>query len=386
MQKLKWLLILTLLITNVPAPKAQATGINRSLGKYILAPMPNWYKEGFSRGHLNIPVMLKDGFSRLEAIEVQNQMKDILDNNPDYMAAEKAEKGDLLFQNQDTLVLQALQTAIDKVKKDKFFESGFVPQKLKGHEFYAVFDMDETLLVHWYRSGEKGSNYYDVKNLTLDSILRPALFSPDYVSMTPGWEKALIEISKTPGCQGVLVFTAKEDKASHNLIDHLKIAGKPFRSFLKGVFSRNHLVRDNKSVKLSKDLRIIDETLEHVILIDDNPTRIFPEQQRNLREFPKYNADLYLESKSTGKDPVARQFFEKLLPTVVSEIQESVSYAQTHKVSFNSAFYPYSMEASAEKLMLLAQGHNLQQAQELLRIRPSMFEPEFYVPSGEKLH
>lgn len=72
--------------------------------------------------------------------------------------------------------------------------------------------------------------------------------------MTPGWEKALLEISKIPGCQGVLVFTAKEDGASHDLIGKLKIGGKPFKSFLKGVFSRNHLVRDNKSVKLSKDL------------------------------------------------------------------------------------------------------------------------------------
>jgi hypothetical protein len=386
MKKLKQLLALTLLLATLPAFQVEAETANRDLGKYILAPMPDWYKEGFTRGHLNIPVMLKEGYSRLEAIEIQNQMKDLLDQNPDYLAAEKADLGASLFQNHDAMVLQALQQAIDKVKKDKYFESGFVPKPLKEHEFYAVFDMDETLLVHWYQSGEKGQAYYDVKGLVLDSILRPPLISPDYVSMTPGWEKALLDISKIPGCQGVLVFTAKEDRASHDLIGKLKIGGKPFKSFLKGVFSRNHLVRDNKSVKLSKDLRMIDESLKHVVLIDDNPTRVFPEQQKNLRELPKYNADVYLNSKVTGKDPVARNFFEKLLPTVVRELQDSAKYAQAQKISFGSAFYPYSMEASSERLTLLEQGYTLDQAHTLLRTRPNLFEPVFYVPSGGKLH
>jgi len=386
MKKLTKFLSLTLLLAILPAAQVQAETDNRDLGKYILAPMPDWYKEGFTRGHLNIPVMLKEGYSRLEAIEIQNQMKDLLDQNPDYLAAEKADQGASLFQNHDAMVLQALQQAIDKVKKDKYFESGFVPKPLKEHEFYAVFDMDETLLVHWYQSGEKGKAYYDVNGLVLDSILRPPLLSPDYVSMTPGWEKALLEISQIPGCQGVLVFTAKEDKASHDLIGKLKIGGKPFKSFLKGVFSRNHLVRDNKSVKLSKDLRMIDESLKHVVLIDDNPTRVFPDQQKNLRELPKYNADVYLNSKVTGKDPVARNFFEKLLPTVVKELQDSAKYAQAQKLSFGSAFYPYSMEASAERLTLLEQGYTLDQAHTLLRTRPNLFEPVFYVPSGGKLH
>lgn len=386
MKKLQRLFAMTLLMATVPGGMVQAETGNGELGKYILAPMPDWYKEGFTRGHLNIPVMLKDGYTRLEAIEIQNQMKDLLDQDPDYQAAEKADQGAALFQKRDPLVLQALEKAVNKVKKDKFFESGFVPKPLKEHEFYAVFDMDETLLVHWYQSGEKGKAYYDVNGLVLDSILRPPLLSPDYVSMTPGWQKALNDISKIPGCQGILVFTAKEDKASHDLIGKLQINGKPLKSFLKGVFSRNHLVRDNKSVKLSKDLRMIDESLKHVVLIDDNPTRVFPEQQKNLRELPKYNADLYLNSKITGKDPVARNFFEKLLPTVVKELQDSAQYAQSKKVSFSTAFYPYSMEASAERLTLLEQGYTLPQAHELLRTRPQLFEPVFYVPSGGKLH
>ena len=95
-----------------------------------------------------------------------------------------------------------------------------------------------------------------------------------------------MEITQIPGCQGIILFTAKEDQASHDLISRLRLNQQPLRPWLKGVFTRNHLVRDQKSVKLSKDLRAIDETLEHIVLVDDNPTRIFPEQQKNLREFP----------------------------------------------------------------------------------------------------
>jgi len=386
MNCLKKLAILSVLLSMVSPLTAHAESLDRSLGKYLLEPMPAWYKEGFSRGHLNISLMLKDGYSRLEAIEIQNQMKDLLDANPDFLAAEEAGLSTALIQNHDTLVLAALQKAVYRVKNEKVFESGFVPQKLQGHEFYAVFDMDETLLEHWYQSGEKGSKYYDFKLSTLDSILRPPLRSPDYVSMTPGWEKALQEIVKIPGCKGVLVFTAKEDQSSLALIDQLKIGGQPFRRFLKGVFTRNHLVRDSKSVKLSKDLRMIDETLEHVVLVDDNPTRIFPEQQKNLREFPKYNADLYLAARESGKDPQAKRFFENLLPLVVQELSESVKYSQNKKISFASAFYPYSMEASAELITLISQGYSVQDARELMRVRPKMFEPEFYVPAGGKPH
>lgn len=381
----KWLAILFISLACW-TPEIQATTLNRSLSKYLLEPMPNWYREGFTRGHLNIPLLIKDGFSRLEAVEIQNQMKDLLESDSEYMTAEKNDETVKLFKNQDTHILSALQKAIQKVREEKYFESGFQPQSLKAHEFYAVFDMDETLLVHWYQSGEKGPAYYDLKVPTLDRILRPLLYSPDYISMTPGWEKALLEISRTPGCKGIIIFTAKEDQSSLDLISRLKIEGKPLRGFLKGIFTRNHLVRDNKSVKLSKDLRIIDESLEHVVLIDDNPTRIFPEQQKNLREFPKYNADIYLKSKNSGQDSVVRTFFEKLLPQVTEEIKESVQYSQTHKISFASAFYPYSMEASTEMLTLLGQGYSWSQARELLRTRPEIFEPQFYVPTGGTPH
>ena len=45
----------------IPAP---ARALDPALGDYIQAPMPDWYTEGFARGHLDIGRMIKAGFSR----------------------------------------------------------------------------------------------------------------------------------------------------------------------------------------------------------------------------------------------------------------------------------------------------------------------------------
>ncbi|HEY9839334.1 MAG TPA: NIF family HAD-type phosphatase, partial [Candidatus Obscuribacterales bacterium] len=329
-----------------------------------------------------IAKMMQAGFTRLEAVEVQNQMKDLLEAMPEYMALERADQGDELFARHDTLVLRALEAAIASVKDQKHFESGFSPEPLKPSDFYVAFDMDETLLTQWYESGTKGSAYRDLDGLPKDVILRPALVGPDYLSMTPGWEKAFLDLAAIPGCKGVIVFSAKEDSAAQAIIDRLKIQGKPLRGFLKGVFTRNFLVRDNnKAEKLSKDLRIIDESLEHVVLVDDNPARIFASQVDNLREFPKYNPDAYYAARD-AKDAARAKLIEQLMPTVVGEIREAADYSRKHSLPFIKAYYPYSMGGQAELLMLMKQGYSMPKAIEFLRDKHSreLFEPKFYVP------
>ena len=384
MRKVSFLMSLWVTTSVLGSVSAQAKTSLPLVRSYIQAPMPDWYTEGFTRGHLNIPFMMGQGFSRFEAVEVQNQMKDILEENQIYQAYEARGEAGQLFAQGDTLVLSALEKAIYSVKVKKHYESGFQPKPLKKGAFYVVFDLDETLLTHWYKLGEKGRPFTDLENLTLDSILRPHLISPSYASMTPGWEKAFLELSKTPGCQGIIVFTAKEDRSAQSIIDALKIQGKPLRGFLKGVFTRNHLVRDRHSVKLSKDLRVINEDLKHVVLVDDNPTRIFPKQQSNLREFPKYNPDVYLAAKYQKKEPKALRYFENLMPVIVSEIQETAKYSQAHHISFSSAYYPHSMAASAELLMLQKQGYSMLGAIQVLRDRSGLFHPKFFFHRAKK--
>ncbi|PKL75357.1 MAG: hypothetical protein CVV27_15790 [Candidatus Melainabacteria bacterium HGW-Melainabacteria-1] len=369
--------LLALLASLTLSSPAQA--LDPALGNYLQAPLPDWYSEGFTRGHLDIGKLIQAGYTRLEAVEVQNQMKDLLEAMPEYMALERAGLGDELFSRHDTMVLKALEQAIVQVRQQRRIESGFAPVPLQKHEFYVAFDMDETLLTQWYASGSKGPTYRDLADLPKDTVLRPNLTGPDYLSMTPGWEKALLDLAALPGCKGILVFTAKEDGAAHAIIDRLRVQGKPLRGFLKGVFTRNHLVRESKAEKLSKDLRIIDESLEHVVIVDDNPTRIFASQQDNLREFPKYNPDAYYAARD-AKDTVKLRLFEQLLPTVVAEIRDAADYSRKQGVSFAKAFYPYSMGGSAELIMLLKQGRSMPQAIEFLRREHDLFEPNFYVP------
>ncbi len=383
---LKWsqpLVLATSVFIGLQSLTMPVTAGPTDLKTLIQEPMPDWYGEGFSRGHLQIETVMKQGFSRFQAIEIQNHMKDILLSQPLYHEYELANQADDLFRQGDSLVLQALASAIKRVKAGEY-ESGFQPRRLNKGDFYVAFDMDETLLTQWYSRGAQGAAWSDLKNLSRDYILHPLLIGPDYVSMTPGWQSAMLDIARTPGCQGILIFTAKEDRAAHAIIDQLKIEGQPLRGFLKGVFTRNHLVRDRASVKLSKDLRVIDESLEHIILIDDNPTRVFPKQQANLREFPKYNPDRYLEAKASGEKETVK-LIESYMPTVSAEIIESADYAQKNQLSFREAFYPHSMAASAELLMLLKQGENLSEAQQFLRKDAELFEPKFFIPEQKNL-
>ena len=346
---------------------------------YLMEPMPNWYSERFTRGHLDINKMVKKGgYTRAEAVEIQNQMKDILDQDQEYEKLEKSDKTYNLVKAKDAKILEALKKAIKIVKEDKVFESGFKAEKLKENEFYVVFDLDETLLVQWYEAGLKGDKFYDAKADSVDNILKPTLLSPNYVSLTPGFEKALKDISKIPGNKGIIFFSAKLDKATYDIIEELKIDGKPIKSFIKGLYTRNYLVRENEPSKLSKDLRIIDDSLKHLIIIDDNPTRILEKQKKNLREIPKYNPDEYLNAKLETKNTKIQNYFEGLLPVVVDEIKEAADYAEKNKISFVEAYYPYSADANAELLMLLKQGYNMKEAIKMIRENMKIFEPKFF--------
>lgn len=340
--------------------------------------MPSWFKERFTEGHLDINKMLKNGYTRLEAVEIQNQMKDILDSDPIFSEIDKAGKATELVKNKDTIILQALEKAIKRVKVDKLFESGFKPEPLKYNEFYVIFDLDETLLDQWYKTGQKGKPYYDFKVPVIDNIIKPLLTSPDYVILTPGFEKALKDINNISGCKGIIFFSAKLDQATYAITDKIMIDGKPIKKFLKGILTRNYLVRESEPTKLAKDMRIIDESLKHVILIDDNPTRILENQKKYLREFPKFNPDEYLTAKNSTHDTKLVNYFEKLLPVVVNEIKEAEKYSLKNKVTFGEAFYPYSTDPSIELIMLEEQGYTRKEAIDFIRKNKNIFDVKFF--------
>lgn len=353
--------------------------------QYILEPMPSWYEERFIRGHLDIDKMLKDGYTRPEAIEIQNQMKDILEADPYYMKLESEGKTTSLLKNKDTIVIKALEKAIKSVKENKYFESGYNPnEKLKDNEFYVVFDLDETLLVQWYKAGEKGKKYYDFTINTEDNILRPTLTSPKYISLNPGVQKMIKDLNAIPHCKGVIFFSAKLDQPMIEITENMKIDGKPVKSFLKGVYTRNHLVRDQDPTKLAKDLRMIDESLKQVIIVDDNPTRIPEKQSKNTREITKYNPEEYLKAKIDNHDEKIVNYYEKVLPIVVKEIKEADEYATKNKIKFVDAYYPYSLAAQAKILTLIKEGNSLNEAINILRKDKELFNTPFYFYESKK--
>lgn len=366
-------------ISYLQDPSFAKENSDQNVSKYILESMPSWYNERYYSPHLNINLMVKEGYTRYEALEIQNQMKDILESDKEFSDMEEASKiKDYKIEN----VLNALNKSIKNVKVDKKFENNFIPEKnLKNNEFYVVFDLDETLLIQWYKMGEKGDKYHNgkVPSDCLDNIIKPKIEGPDYFSLVPKWEEAFEKISQIPGNKGIILFSAKLDSATHCIMDNIKIKGKPIKNYVKGVFTRNYLIRESEPTKLSKDLRMIDEKLEHVIIIDDNPTRILEKQKKNLRKFPKYNADEYLKAKDKNDEKI-KNYFEKLLNVVVDELKESSEYSKNNNISFVDAYFPYSDDGSDELIMLQKQGMTMNQAIDFIRKNRDIFEPDFYVP------
>ena len=155
-----------------------------------------------------------------------------------------------------------------------------------------------------------------------------------------------------PNCRGIVIFSAKEDRAALDIVNKWKFSGgEPALNYLDGVFTRNHLIVGKKVWQPAKDLEMLDpspdvadlkkeKALKHVILIDDNPGRVF--QPKNLRAHPKFDADQYLAAtKATTKKTVVAHF-DNAFVLAQDEIEESVAAAKSLGIPFVQAYLPYS--------------------------------------------
>ena len=93
-----------------------------------------------------------------------------------------------------------------------------------------------------------------------------------------GWVQAVQRIHQLGGM--VVLFTARADDVAESAARQWMHAGKNIRELVDGFFSKSHLVLQEKTdgdsiVVPSKDLRFLDESLERVIIVDDNPRRVF---------------------------------------------------------------------------------------------------------------
>jgi hypothetical protein len=254
-------------------------------------------------------------------------------------------------------------------------ESGYQQPSFAPHEFVVAFDLDETLLSQWYESGKEGKHSFQTGVADYFVKDNNHIIGPKYVSLIPGWQQAMERLVAIPGCKGIVLFTAKEDAAAQDLVDRwfLEKDGKkvPIREYVLGVFTRNYLTRNSKAAKPSKDLRLLDPSLEHVLIVDDNPTRLF--QTSNVRVFPIYAADFYLEDKDSGQ----KKFYEGLLGQIVDEIAEAAAWAAQNKMIFSRAWFPYS-DRGRPYLDALTSAFGRPQALQRIRTNKSWTRPHYY--------
>jgi hypothetical protein len=322
---------------------------------FTLDPLPDWTDKyaGFNKGDMSyfkISALVKTlKISRLQAIELQNHFRDLTAGG---MKSQKA-----------------FEEALKRVRKLQF-ESGLDPEKLDAAPFIVVFDMDETLLQQYSSKKECPKQYYQVK--FADGVR--------CVSMAPGWEKILKTVKELDGL--VVIYSANIDDVVWKIFNTVTIDGKKLSQYVDGVMTNSYLILQGKNewvprsktgtpvVIPSKDLRFLDETLDKVIIIDDNPNRII--QNYNLRLPKKYQATQYYT------DKLARMAYDLQLTEVAAEIVDSIGYAKKNGIPFAQAYLPYSQLGQVAVHWLVVTGTFTRAAAvEYIRRYPDIVDKKF---------
>lgn len=282
--------------------------------------------------------------TRSAAVELQNHYRDATRADPE---------GDRQAQ---------FDEALAKARRGEY-ESPRRLERLKSAPFIVVFDLDETLYDQYY-----DADCADVSYANRGKTKR--------IKLTPGWEAAIDRVVALGGA--VVLFSANLDDTNYRNFDHIEKDGAPLHRHesLSGFLTNSHLVLQHKDegepiVRPSKDLRILDETLKRVILVDDNPLRVI--QRRNLRVFKKFDADIYCRT----DDAAVKKAYDEALSVVVDEVEEAASYAKSSGVDFVTAYAPYSQMGRIAVEQLTGRGMSEVEARTLLRRQPELIDDDF---------
>ena len=342
--------------TPEAAPTASAPERVTSI---TIPPLHEWTdryadgKKGDVRFFNLTKVMAQYGLTRLQALGVQNHYRDLT------RADAKLALGD------------ALDQAVAKAKAGEL-ECGVDPKAMAAAKFIVVFDLDETLYDQYYDGAKCHSVGFERSNGKMK-----------YIHMVPGWEDAIRRIDALGG--KVVIFSANLDDRTITNLRHIKLDGKDLMSspLIAGVFTNSHLIQQEKTeppgsaekprkgrpvLEPSKDLRPLDESLEKIIIVDDNPLRLF--QFRNVRVFKKFHANHYCD------DAEFKKTFDGVMGALVKEIEGSVAYMdQNEGTSFVRAYLPYSqLGRIAVRFMMEGRGMTLEAAIDYVRAHPSVVD------------
>ena len=349
-----------------PAATGSQAGISSAaeLDALTLPPLPAWVDkysdtaQGDQRFFNMSQLMERFHLVRAQAVELQNGYRDLTRANP---SADH---------------VTAFNTALEHVRRGEF-QSRLDLERLGKARFIVVFDLDETL---W-------SQYYPPEvGATCNDLIIQGGKPPEgrYVKLVPGWQKAFERIQALGGA--VVLFSANLEDPTRENLAQWKLQGVPLTESpaIAGILTNGHLILQDKSEGVSdphkgspvrepsKDLRIFDEGLRRVIIVDDNPTRLF--QLRNERVIKKFEAGTYC----TTTDTVLRRAFDDSLPQVVREIEDSVQYMNQHSVDFADAFLPFSSLGQVTVDFLIQSG-GLERAQAIdyVRHNPKSVDPKY---------
>lgn len=283
--------------------------------------------------------------SRLQAIEVQRTFKD------------------LILESEDVSPQEIFDRALKLVQNDQLVRVNRA--EIEAAKFIIVFDLDETL----YDQSLKPDN--ECANVNYSYAGKPKkIFTVKNI-------KAKIRKIKDLG--GIVaIFSANSQNLTvQNLKNWKNEEGQDVYSMpeISAVLTGKELILQPKEagqviVSSSKDLRFFDEQLDKVIIVDDNPTRIF--QHKNIRVVKKLDGDTYCQEETL------RKAYNSIIDEVLTEIEDSVKYMEQNKVNFVTAYSPYSMMGKlAVDLLVSAEGISKAEAIKKVRENQHFVEPRF---------
>lgn len=341
---------------------ADDTGIDYYTLPYFTWMDPDYENPGEIRYFDLEKLMHKFSISRLAAVEIQNRYRDMMiavyrEHHCDkkkIKATEQPYQLDCLPPGKrETVLREAIHQSNALGSESKWSDA-----KLQSSPFIVVFDLDETL--------------FSDKNAD-----RRLLFSPH-------WLDAFKKVKTHGGA--IVLFTAKPDEDATRILDNWNITegekSVNIRDYVDAIFTNHYLVElvdyfEHRSIiKPAKDLRIIDPTLEKIIIIDDNPNRIW--QTRNLRYIRKWNPIAGDES-SNYAQLAHKKFHEERLLRAVDEIIDSHAWAAEHHTKLVEAFLPYSHIGKPVTIEIATSlfGGNWNKAIEYVRTHPAVVDREY---------
>lgn len=304
-------------------------------------------------------VMKTFNVNRLEAVEIQNTYRDLTRMN---VGIDRAE---------------ALRQAVARVKAGEL-ESGVDLKAMNEARFIVVFDLDETLYDQYHKNGK------DCHTVAF----KRANGKMKYIQPVPGWEATIKTVHRLGG--KVVIFSANLDDTTLANLAKMTIDGKPLTEspLISGIMTNSHLIQQEKTeppgspesprkgrpvIEPSKDLRFFDPTLKKVIIVDDNPLRLF--QFRNIRLFKKFHADDWC----TTEDETVKAAYEAAMPTVASEIEAAVEYMNANPgTPFATAYLPYTpLGQTAVQFIMDGKKWTQAQAMEFIRRNPQAVDKRF---------